>query len=174
MFRGERPRDARVQQGLSNHLSAFTARTFRLSGAVFISHVQLWTEAFEACPHATDPSVDFMPELSGFVDKRHLGVLLIALGRLSQCNALWPAAPMTCGGARDVCSGVRSCIVSVFSSDTVRPSASKTVTMTRPVRKSLRRLGDDACHRRRSVCPARHATLHSPARVLRFRRPHPP
>ena len=43
---------------------------------------------------------------------------------------LWPAASMTSGGTRDVWPGVRSKIVSVFLSDTVRPAASKTVTMT--------------------------------------------
>ena len=37
---------------------------------------------------------------------------------------------MTSGGARDVWPGVRSNIVSVFLSDTVRPAASKTATMT--------------------------------------------
>ena len=37
---------------------------------------------------------------------------------------------MTSGAARDVWSSVRSNIVSVFLSDTVRPAASKTVTMT--------------------------------------------
>ena len=37
---------------------------------------------------------------------------------------------MTSGGARDVWPGVRSNIFSVFLSDTVRPAASKTVTMT--------------------------------------------
>ena len=37
---------------------------------------------------------------------------------------------MASGGARDVWPGIRSNIVSVFLSDTVRPAASKTVTMT--------------------------------------------
>ena len=42
---------------------------------------------------------------------------------------LWPVASMTNGGARDVCSGVCSSIVSVFS-DIVRPTASKIVKTT--------------------------------------------
>ena len=46
------------------------------------------------------------------------------------CLYLWPAASMTSGGVRDVWLGVCSNIVSVFFSDTVRPAASKTVTMT--------------------------------------------
>ena len=46
------------------------------------------------------------------------------------CVHLWPAASMTTGGARDVWLGFRSNIVSVFLSDTVRPAASKTSTMT--------------------------------------------
>ena len=45
------------------------------------------------------------------------------------CLYLWIAASMTSGGARDVCPGARSNIVPVFLFDTVRPAASKTVTM---------------------------------------------
>ena len=46
------------------------------------------------------------------------------------CFYLWPAASMTSCRARVLWSGVRRNIVSVFFSDTVKPAAPKTVTMT--------------------------------------------
>ena len=46
------------------------------------------------------------------------------------CLYVWPAASMTSGEVQSAWSRVRSSMVSVFFSDTVRPAASKTVTMT--------------------------------------------
>ena len=50
-----------------SNTSAFSLRNFRLSGVV-ISYVQLRTEAFEACPHETAPSVDSKQGVSAFAD----------------------------------------------------------------------------------------------------------
>ena len=65
VFRTEGPRNTSVQQGL-NYLGLqhtdFQANRGRLP------IVQLQSEPFEAYPHATDPSFDFQPEASVFVD----------------------------------------------------------------------------------------------------------
>ena len=51
---------------------------------------------------------------------------------------------MMSGGARAVWSGVRRSILPGFLSDTVRPAASKTVTMT-ALNESFGRLRDNSC-----------------------------
>lgn len=67
LFRSEGPRQPLVQRGL-NHLSASgTMRTFRLSGAVVCLYNSIRAESFEACPHETDPSIDFERGVSVYV-----------------------------------------------------------------------------------------------------------
>ena len=65
MFRTESPRNASVQQGL-DHLGLQHADFQTKRGRLPI--VQLWSKPFETCPHETDPSFDFEPEVSVFVD----------------------------------------------------------------------------------------------------------
>ena len=64
-FRTESPRNTPVQQGL-NYLGLQHAGFQTNRGRLPI--VQLRSEPFEACRHETDPSFDFEPEVSGFVD----------------------------------------------------------------------------------------------------------
>ena len=90
--------------------------------------VQLRVEPFEACPHETNASFDFEREVSVFEDnsaevrRRRAG--------LSVCIYLWPAASMASGETVVGWSRARRSIVCVFFSETVRPAASKTVTIT--------------------------------------------
>ena len=103
--------------------SAISMRTFRLSGAVILSY----NSGPNRLKHAHMRRI-----------RRSISNERSALSWMSPpwyrnwfvCLYLWPAASMTSGGARDVWPGVRSNIFSVFLSDTVRPAASKTVTMT--------------------------------------------
>ena len=65
VFRSEGPRHTPVQQGL-NYLGLQRSDFQAKRGGCPIVH--LWAEPCEACPHETDPSVDFEREASVFVD----------------------------------------------------------------------------------------------------------
>ena len=65
VFRAEGPRPTPARQCL-NHLGLQHADFQANRGRLPI--VQLQSEPFEAYPHATDPSFDFQPEASVFVD----------------------------------------------------------------------------------------------------------
>ena len=98
-------------------------RTFRLCGAVVLS--------YNSGPNRLKHAHIRRIRLS--TSNERSALLWITLPRHKNwfvCLYLWPVASMTSGGARDVWSGVRSRIVSVFRFDTVTPAASKTVTMT--------------------------------------------
>ena len=65
VLRAEGPRHTHVKQSLDYlglHRTDFQAKW---SGRPIIQHR---TEPFEACPYETDPSFDFKPEISAFVD----------------------------------------------------------------------------------------------------------
>ena len=81
------------------------------------------------------PSVDFEREVSVS------WIMPPGYENWAVCLHLWPAASMS-GGARVVWSGVRKSTVSVLFSDTVRPTASKTVTMSHHFREPCSRLRD--------------------------------
>ena len=86
--------------------------------------VQFPLELTVACPCESDPPFDIWHNIGACVDK----TAQIQKGVV--CLCLWPAASMTSGEVQGAWSGVRSSMVTVFFSDTVRPAASKTVTMT--------------------------------------------
>ena len=114
-------------------------RTFRLSGEVAISYNSGPSRLRHAYLRQIRRSISSeKPALSRIMPPRYKNWVI--------CLYLWPAASMTSGGAGDVWSGVRSSIVSVLFSDTVRPAASKTVTMAVIIlAKSLDRLRGTSC-----------------------------
>ena len=83
--------------------------------------VQLLLEQTVANPCESDPPFDLWHNFSAFVDKT---------AQIQKLRCLWPGAAMTSGEVQGAWSGVRGSMVSVFLSDTVRPAALKTVTMT--------------------------------------------
>ena len=77
VFRVESTPNTSVLQGL-NHLGPQHADFQTKRGCLPI--VQLRSEPFEACPHETDPSFDFEPKVSVFVDD---AAEVLELGHLS-------------------------------------------------------------------------------------------
>ena len=65
VLRAEGPRHTPVQQSFNYLGLQHTDFQTKWSGRPVI---QLRSEPFEACPHGTDPSFDFEPEVSVFVD----------------------------------------------------------------------------------------------------------
>ena len=65
VFRSEGPRHTPVQQRL-NHLGLQHSDFQAKRGGCAV--IQLRAQPFEACPHETDPSVDFEREVSVFVE----------------------------------------------------------------------------------------------------------
>ena len=122
MLLADGPRHTPVQQG-PHHLGLWHAHCWSERGSLHI--VQLPLELLVACSCESDPSVDLWHIMSALA--------LTRPPRCKNCVArlyLWPAASMTIGDVRDVWFGVHSSMISVFFSDTVRPTAIKTVTMT--------------------------------------------
>ena len=119
MLHGGGSRDTPVHQSPL----PFRIRTFRLSGAVVPSYNSGPNRLKHAHMKRIRRSISNEKSALSWMTPRRYENWFV-------CLYLWPDASTTSGGARDVWPGVRSNIVSVFLSNTVRSAASKTVTMT--------------------------------------------
>ena len=121
VFLAEGPRYAPVEQGF-HLLGLYRAQLQNERGSLHI--VQFPLGSTVACPCESDP-----PLISGIISTQ-ASIRPPRYINCAVCLYLWPAASMARGEVQGARCGVRSSMVSVFFSDTRRPAALKTVTMT--------------------------------------------